>query len=88
MARTTVRYYNSESKIDIATIATEVICSASHVSEGWMLPSSPWYAAQSYILARDIERELAAFNIGYISDERGSWGYVPGGSRIWSNRLS
>jgi len=58
---------------DSGTIAQEVLTNGK--SEGWM-----HYDDKDLKIAKEIENQLAEFNIGCTDDMRGTWSYVKGGS--------
>ena len=56
-------------------IAAEVV--AKGHSDGWVAESE---GDRSWKAAREAEKHLAKFNIGYVDDMDGSWGFVRGGT--------
>ena len=66
-----IRYYYSRPNAD-SEIAAEVIKDG--MSMGWV---------GELAQAKEIEQTLARYNIGYINDLSGMWGYVIGGTKFF-----
>lgn len=77
--RASDNYYGSdvEAAAQLAgEIAADVVARGG--SDGWVAASSDQLKT-----AREVERILARFNIGYVDDMRGRWAHRTGGSRFF-----
>ena len=63
-------------ELDAAFIAQQVITHGKSV--GWAMPTD---AMQAH-LARNIEQELAKYNIGFVDPVKGVWAHKPGGTHV------